>query len=76
MINRRLLLIVLFAFISFVILIIKLIDIQIVKSEELRYYAERQQTSVEKIRADRGLIYDRNSSLLEYNRDDISFFAD
>ncbi len=76
MINRRLLLIVLFAFISFVILVIKLVDIQIVKSDELRYYAERQQTSVEKIRAERGLIYDRNNSLLEYNRDDISFFAD
>ncbi len=76
MINRRVLLIVLFAFISFVILVIKLVDIQIVKSEELRYYAERQQTSVDKIRAERGLIYDRNNSLLVYNRDDISFFAD
>lgn len=74
--NRRVLLIVLFAFISFLILVIKLVDIQIVKSEELRYYAERQQTSVDKIRAERGLIYDRNGSLLVYNRDDISFFVD
>ena len=74
--NRRVLLIVLFAFISFVILVIKLVDIQIVKSEELRYYAERQQTSLDKIRAERGLIYDRNNSLLVYNRDDISFYAD
>lgn len=74
--NRRVLLIVLFALISFVILIIKLIDIQIVKSEELRYYAERQQTIVEKIRAERGLIYDRNNSLLVYNRDDVSFYVD
>jgi cell division protein FtsI/penicillin-binding protein 2 len=74
--NRRVLLIVLFAFISFLILVIKLIDIQIVNSEELRYYAQRQQTSVEKIRADRGLIYDRNNSLLVYNRDDVSFYVD
>ena len=74
--NRRVLLIILFAFISFVILVIKLVDIQIVRSEELRYYAERQQTSVDKIRAERGLIYDRNGSLLVYNRDDISFFVD
>ncbi len=74
--NRRVLLIILFAFISFVILVIKLVDIQIVKSEELRYYAERQQTSVDKIRAERGLIYDRDGSLLVYNRDDISFFVD
>jgi cell division protein FtsI (penicillin-binding protein 3) len=76
MINRRVLLIVLFALISFAILVIKLVDIQIVKSEELRYYAERQQTSVDKIKAERGLIYDRNNSLLVYNRDDISFYAD
>ena len=74
--NRRVLLIVLFAFISFVILIIKLVDIQIVKSEELKYYAERQQTSVEKISAERGLIYERNNSLLVYNRDDVSFYVD
>ncbi len=74
--NRRVLLITLFVFISFVILIIKLVDIQIVKSEELTYYAERQQTSVEKIRAERGLIYDRNGSLMVYNRDDISYFVD
>jgi cell division protein FtsI (penicillin-binding protein 3) len=74
--NQRVLLIVLFAFISFVILIVKLVDIQIVKGEELKYYAERQQTSVEKIKAERGLIYDRNNSLLVYNRDDVSFYVD
>lgn len=74
--NRRVLLIILFAFTAFVILIIKLVDIQIVKSEELKYYAERQQTSVERIRAERGLIYDRNNSLLVYNRNDVSFYID
>ncbi len=74
--NRRVLLIILFAFISFVILVIKLIDIQIVKSEELKYYAQRQQTYVDKIRAERGLIYDRNNSLLVYNRNDVSFYID
>jgi cell division protein FtsI (penicillin-binding protein 3) len=74
--NRRVLLIILFAFISFIVLIIKLVDVQIIKSEELKYYAERQQTAVEKIPAERGLIYDRNNSLLVYNRDDVSFFVD
>ena len=38
--------------------------------------AQRQQTGVEKIQADRGLIYDRNNVLLVYNRPDISFYAD
>lgn len=60
----------------FTVLIVKLVDIQIVKSEELKYFARKQQVGVEKIPADRGLVYDRNNVLLEYNRHDISFFAD
>jgi cell division protein FtsI/penicillin-binding protein 2 len=57
-------------------LVIKLADIQIINSEELKYYAERQQTKIESISAERGLIYDRNGLLLAYNRDDISFYID
>lgn len=60
----------------FAALIVKLVDIQIVKSEELKYFARKQQVGVEKIPADRGLVYDRNNVLLEYNRHDISFYAD
>lgn len=63
-------------FLFFAALIIKLVDIQILKSEELKYFARKQQVGVEKIPADRGLVYDRNNVLLEYNRHDISFYAD
>ena len=63
-------------FFFFGALIFKLVDIQIVKSEELKYYAQKQQTGIEKIPAERGLIYDRNNVLLVYNRPDVSFFVD
>jgi cell division protein FtsI (penicillin-binding protein 3) len=76
MINSRALLIVISMLLFFAALIVKLVDIQIVKSEELRYFARKQQVGVEKIPADRGLVYDRNNLLLEYNRHDISFYAD
>ena len=76
MINSRLLLIVISMLLFFAALIVKLVDIQIVKSEELKYFARKQQVGVEKIPADRGLVYDRNNVLLEYNRHDISFYAD
>jgi cell division protein FtsI (penicillin-binding protein 3) len=74
--NSRALIIVLFVIVFFFGLIIKLVDIQIVKGEELRYYAQKQQTNYETIRAERGLIYDRNSILLVYNRHDLSFYVD
>lgn len=76
MINSRALLIVISMLLFFAALIVKLVDIQIVKSEELKYFARKQQVGVEKIPADRGLVYDRNNVLLEYNRHDISFYAD
>lgn len=76
MINSRALLIVISMLLFFTALIVKLVDIQIVKSEELKYFARKQQVGVEKIPADRGLVYDRNNVLLEYNRHDISFYAD
>lgn len=60
----------------FAALVVKLVDIQILRSEELKYYAQRQQTGVEIIPAERGLIYDRNNVLLVYNRPDVSFFVD
>ncbi len=74
--NSRALIVIVFIFLFFIALVIKLFDIQIVKSEELKYYAQKQQTKVEKIEADRGLIYDRNNTLLVYNRNDVSFYLD
>ena len=74
--NSRALLVIIVMFLFFAALIVKLVDIQIVRSEELKYYAQRQQTGVEVIPAERGLIYDRNNVLLVYNRPDISFYVD
>ena len=42
----------------------------------MKYYAQRQQTSVEKIPAERGCIYDRDGNLLVYNKNDVSFYVD
>jgi cell division protein FtsI (penicillin-binding protein 3) len=74
--NSRTLLVIIIIFLFFVALVVKLVDIQIIKSEELKYYAQRQQTGIETIPAERGLIYDRNNVLLVYNRPDISFYVD
>src|SRR5690606_5884550 len=76
MINSRALIVIIFMLLFFAALIAKLADIQIVKSEELKYLAERQQTKSENIKAERGLIFDRNNVLLVYNRNDISFYVD
>ena len=74
--NSRVLILIIVVFIFFVAIIVKLFNIQILKSEELKYWAERQQTGIEKINAPRGLIYDRNNVLLVYNRNDVSFYLD
>ena len=74
--NSRALIIILFVFVFFFGLVIKLIDVQLVKGEELKYYAQKQQTNFETIKAERGLIYDRNDILLVYNRHDVSFYVD
>ena len=57
-------------------LILRLVSIQIIQSDELSYFAKRQQTNTETIKAERGFIYDRNDVLLVYNRNDYSFYVD
>ena len=74
--NSRVLLVIITLMIFFISLVIKLVDIQIIHAEEYSFNAQRQQTGVEKIQADHGLIYDRNNVLLVYNRPDVSFYAD
>lgn len=74
--NSRALIVIISIIIFFIALVIKLVDIQIVRAEEYTYYAQRQQTGIEKIEAERGLIFDRNNVLLVYNRSDISFYVD
>lgn len=74
--NSRALVVIIVIFLFFFALVYKLVDIQLIKSEELKYYAQRQQMSVEKIPAERGMIYDSKNVLLVYNRSDISFYLD
>ena len=74
--NSRALLVIISILIFFIALVIKLVDIQILNAEEYSFYAQRQQTGLEKIEAERGLIYDRNNVLLVYNRADVSFYVD
>jgi cell division protein FtsI/penicillin-binding protein 2 len=58
------------------VLVFKLIDIQLIKGDERSYFAKRQQTNTETIKAERGYIFDRNNVLLVYNRNNISFYVD
>ncbi|HEX9739233.1 MAG TPA: penicillin-binding protein 2, partial [Ignavibacteriaceae bacterium] len=75
--NRsRAIIVIIFVFIFFCALVLKLFDIQVVKSEELKYFAERQQMKVEKILPERGVIYDRDGVLLAYNKNDVSYYLD
>jgi cell division protein FtsI (penicillin-binding protein 3) len=74
--NKRVLFIIVSVFIFFLLIAFRLFNVQILRNEELKYLAERQQTKVEKISAERGLIYDRNNILLAYNRNDVSWFVD
>jgi cell division protein FtsI (penicillin-binding protein 3) len=74
--NSRAIIVIILILLFFTALVVKLVDIQIVKSEELKYYAQRQQTELEKVDAERGLIFDRNNLLLVYNRNDYSFYLD
>ncbi len=75
--NRpRVIIVIISVFVFFLALIFKLYDIQIVKSEELKYFAERQQMKIEKILPERGVIYDRDGVLLVYNKNDVSYYLD
>jgi cell division protein FtsI (penicillin-binding protein 3) len=74
--NARVLLILIFVVLFFSALVFRLVNLQLVKSDELSYFAKRQQTNTQTVRAERGFIYDRNEVLLVYNRNDYSFYVD
>ena len=76
MIKSRALVVTAFLFLFFALLAAKLFDVQVIKYEEYKYFAQRQQTTTEKMPAQRGMIYDRNNVLLAYNRNDVSFYVD
>lgn len=76
MINSRVFSVLVGVSIFFILLIVKLFELQILKNDESIFYAKRQQNKTEYVKAERGLIYDRKNILLVYNRNDISFFLD
>ncbi len=74
--NSRVLLILIIVVLIFGALVFRLVNLQVIRSDELSYFAKRQQTNTQTVKADRGFIYDRNDVLLVYNRNDYSFFVD
>ena len=74
--NSRALLILIITLLGFGALVYRLINLQVVRSDELSYFAKRQQMNSQTVRAERGFIYDRNDVLLVYNRNDYSFYID
>ena len=74
--NARALVIILLLFIVLVVLIGRLFTIQISEHEKYSKIAQRQQNKTIKIKAERGLIKDRNGELLAYTKDDVSLFVD
>ena len=76
MINSRVLLILIFVVLIFGALVFRLVNLQVIKSDELSYFAKRQQTNTQTVKAERGFVYDRNDVLLVYNRSDYSFYVD
>ena len=74
--NARTLVIIFILFIVLVVLIGRLFTIQITEHEKYSKIAQRQQNKTIKIKAERGLIKDRNGELLAYTKDDVSLFID
>ncbi|MCW8849079.1 MAG: penicillin-binding protein 2, partial [Melioribacteraceae bacterium] len=76
MINSRALIITLFVFAAFVSLVIQLFSVQIGSHKKYSARATKQQNKMYTIKAERGIIYDRNGEILAYTKDDVSLFAD
>jgi cell division protein FtsI/penicillin-binding protein 2 len=73
---NKLLFVVALVLIAFGAVIARLFYVQIIKGDELSFFANRQQTVTQKIFAERGMIFDRNNVLLAYNKNDVSFYLD
>ncbi len=74
--SSRVLIITFFVFAVFVSLIVHLFSVQIGSHEKYSARAVKQQNKVYPVRAERGIIYDRNGEILAYTKDDVSLFAD
>lgn len=76
MINYRALIITGFVILGFLALAIKLYSIQVLNNEYYSLIAERQQNKPRVVKAERGIIKDRNGEVLSFTRDNISFYVD
>lgn len=76
MINSRALLVTIFVLLAFVGLVVQLFSVQVGNYEKYSDRANRQQNKVYSLRAERGIIYDRNKEILAYTKDDVSLFVD
>lgn len=74
--NSRALIITLFVFAAFISLVVQLFSVQIGSHRKYSARATKQQNKVYPIRAERGIIYDRNGEILAYTKDDVSLYAD
>ncbi len=74
--NSRALLIIVVVFFVFGVLIVRLYDIQISKHKYYTLIADRQQNLTRPIKAERGIIKDKNGEVLGFTKDNVSFFAD
>ncbi|MCK9280264.1 MAG: transpeptidase family protein [Melioribacteraceae bacterium] len=61
---------------AFILIIARLYHIQINKHEYYSILAENQQNYVRKIKAERGVIKDREGTILSYTKDNATFFVD
>lgn len=76
MIIGRLLTVLVLIIVFAISLIVRLFNVQINHHEEYEYLANRQQTSIEYIKPDRGKIFDKNGVVLAFNENDVSFYVD
>lgn len=74
--NARVVLITIFIFIALIILVGRLFTIQVSDHERYSKIAKRQQNKSIKIKAERGVIKDRNGELLAFTKNDVSLYVD
>ncbi len=76
MINNRALVVTIGLMAAFIGLVVQLFSVQIGNHDKYKAKADRQQNRIYTVKAERGIIYDRNMEILAYTKDDVSLFAD
>lgn len=76
MINSRALLITFLLVVGFMAIAVKLFNIQVLEHDRYAKIAKNQQDKALVIKAERGMIKDRNGDILSYTLNDVSFFVD